>query len=128
MDNQKIRWLRYTVMVGLIPLAMRLLVWSVTPDGIVDPFAPQDFISFGLILHISIINELEHTERVASAWRTLHNGVAVFSVVLYSALSGVGLLRSDAIDLTLLRNVAAGLALVSFSFAYLTYGRVFQNG
>ena len=60
MENKKIKWLIYTVLVGLIPIISRFLVWGVTQAGTVSILAASDFIAFGLILHISNINEIEH--------------------------------------------------------------------
>ncbi len=62
MENKKVKWLIYTVLVGLIPILSRFLVWGVTEPGIVSFITASDFIAFGLILHISNINEIEHPD------------------------------------------------------------------
>ena len=58
MENKKVKWLIYTVLVGLIPMLSRLLVLTVTQPGVVSLIEASDFIAFGLILHISNINEI----------------------------------------------------------------------
>lgn len=68
------KWLAYTFLVGLIPVLMRLLAWAVTTPDHVSPFAPQDLVAFGLVLHVSIINELEHNSREDKDWKTIQNG------------------------------------------------------
>ena len=60
MENKKIKWLIYTVLVGLIPILSRLLIWLVTKEGTVEMLNASDFVAFGLVLHISNINEIEH--------------------------------------------------------------------
>ena len=70
MENKKTKWLIYTVVFGLIPIISRLLVWGVTQHGTVSAFATSDFIAFGLILHISNINEIEHLSDDNKSWKT----------------------------------------------------------
>jgi len=64
MTDKKTKWLIYTVLVGLIPILSRLLVWLVTNTGTVNILSPSDFVIFGLVLHISNINEIEHFSNV----------------------------------------------------------------
>ena len=53
--------------------------------GIVEMLAPPDFIAFGLVLHISIINELEHLSPAHQTWKTVNNGISVIFIALYRA-------------------------------------------
>lgn len=92
MKTSKSKWLAYTVLVGLIPIASRLLVWSVATDGVVAPLASTDFVAFGLVLHISNINELEHVSSQSQHWKTVQNGISVIFIALYSVLFAVTLL------------------------------------
>ncbi|AFJ43528.1 hypothetical protein [Francisella orientalis] len=71
MGNKKIKWLIYTVLVGLIPILSRLIVWLVTKKGSVSLFSPSDFVAFGLVLHISNINEIEHFSGIQKEWKTV---------------------------------------------------------
>lgn len=92
MKNPKSKWLAYTVLVGLIPILSRLLVWSIASNDVVQPFAATDFVAFGLVLHISNINELEHVSSQSKPWKTVQNGVSVIFIALYSVLFAVLLL------------------------------------
>lgn len=58
MENKKIKWLIYTVLVGLIPIMSRLLVWLVSNKVGIEILNASDFVAFGLVLHISNINEI----------------------------------------------------------------------
>jgi len=80
------KWLAYTFLVGLIPVLMRLLAWAVTTSGSLEPFATQDLVAFGLVLHASIINELEHAHLRDRGWKSVQNGTAILFVTLYGAL------------------------------------------
>ncbi|XLZ70796.1 hypothetical protein ABT364_02160 [Massilia sp. SR12] len=80
------KWLAYTFIVGLMPMSMRLLSWTVTTTGQLAPFATQDIMAFGLVIHVSIINELEHIRRRDKGWKTIQNGTTVLFVSLYGAL------------------------------------------
>ena len=60
MVNVKIKWLIYTVLVGLIPILSRALLWFISQNQTMNFVNAADFVAFGLILHISNINEIEH--------------------------------------------------------------------
>lgn len=84
MGSKKIKWLIYTVLVGLIPILSRLIVWVVTKEGSVDLLSPSDFVAFGLVLHISNINEIEHFSGVEREWKTSQNGISIAFIAFYS--------------------------------------------
>lgn len=92
MNNPKSKWLAYTVLVGLIPILSRLLVWAISSENVVPAFSAADFVAFGLVLHISNINELEHTSSQNKSWKTLQNGISVIFIALYSVIFAVLLL------------------------------------
>ena len=70
MENKKVKWLIYTVLVGLIPILSRLLVWGVTESGVVSLITASDFIAFGLILHISNIHQIAPLSDAQKSWKT----------------------------------------------------------
>ena len=76
MANKKIKWFIYTVLVGMIPIISRLLITSIINKEDVTFFVATDFIALGLVLHISIINELEHLNNEVD-WRTIQNGMSI---------------------------------------------------
>jgi len=122
MKNPKSKWLAYTVLVGLIPILSRLLVWSIASNEVVLPFAATDFVAFGLVLHISNINELEHVSSQSKPWKTVQNGVSVIFIALYSVLFAVLLLAeknpnliNDSALLTCVAVLAATSLVLSLS-------------
>ncbi len=92
MVNRNVKWLSYTVLVGLIPVLARFLLWAVTDNQQVPLLNATDFIIFGLILHISNINEIEHFHDGHQSWKTFHNGSSILFIVMYAVLFACQLL------------------------------------
>jgi hypothetical protein len=113
------KWLAYTFLVGLIPALVRLLTWSVAVDGRVQPLFAPDFVTFGLVLHISLINETEYLPTNATTFKTLQNGVSIVFVTLYSALYAVTVIceRTSGL-LSLLSTLRASAVLAFCSSVY----------
>jgi hypothetical protein len=80
------KWLIHTLLVGLIPILTRLLIWSATISGKVAPFAAADFITLGLIVHVSILNETEHLLIREQALKALLSGFSILLITLYGTL------------------------------------------
>lgn len=89
MKLSKSKWLAYTVLVGLIPVFSRLVTWAVASAGVVNPLSPADFVAFGLVLHISIINEIEHVPDEDGGWKSTQNGTSIFFITMYMALYAI---------------------------------------
>lgn len=124
MSNSKIKWLIYTVFVGLLPILSRIIVWIVTKAGTIEIFSPTDFVAFGLILHISIINEIEHFIDVGKDWKTIQNGVSILFIAVYSVLFALNIVGKDFIDIQAIKYCTFGLSVVSFLLSYSVYDRV----
>jgi hypothetical protein len=119
MKFSKSKWLGYTFLVGLIPVLIRLLVaWIIATSWTVSPLAASDFVAFGLLLHISIINELEHIQARESErdWKTVHNVVSIIFIAIYSALYALTLIgekNTNLIDANMMLRSVIVIALVS---------------
>lgn len=124
MHARKIRWLAYTVLVGLIPICSRFFVWMVARTGTVDAVAAVDFVAFGLVLHIATINELAHVSGMNPSWRTLQSGMAVFFVAVYSVLYATSLVGDKIVDARRLTYCATTMALVSFLLNLSVFARL----
>lgn len=99
MKFSKSKWLAYTFLVGLIPVLTRLLTWATTTTGAVSPLAAPDFVAFGLVLHISVINELEHLPAKEKDWKTIQNGTSLIFITLYSALYALTIIGEKSANL-----------------------------
>ena len=124
MPSRKAKWLMYTVLVGLLPAAARILMWLISPNQDIDLFNAVDFIIFGLVLHISNINELEHFDDRERSWKTIHNGVSVFFIAMYSILFAYhvsGEANPGSIDYDNLKYISIGLGIASFVISLTVY-------
>ena len=127
MENKKVKWLIYTVLVGLIPILSRLLVWVVTEPGVVSYIAASDFIAFGLILHISNINEIEHLSDEEKSWKTIQNGTSIAFIAFYSVLFALVMVSEGIptfIDEEVIKKCTVSLACVSLIISFSVYHRI----
>jgi len=124
MDSKKTKWLVYTVLVGLIPIMSRFVMWLVTKDGTVELLSPSDFVVFGLILHISNINEIEHFSTIGREWKTVQNGISIVFIAFYSVLFAVTLIGGELVDIKSITYCTIFLAIVSFLLSFSVYDRV----
>ncbi len=124
MGSKKIKWLIYTVLVGLIPILSRLIVWLVTKEGSVNLFSPSDFVAFGLVLHISNINEIEHFSGIQKEWKTAQNGISIAFIAFYSVLFALTLIGENIVDVNAITICTMVLSVVSFLISYTVYDRI----
>ena len=57
-----------------------------------DILNAPDFVAFGLILHISNINEIEHFNDSERSWKTIQNGLSIVFILFYGVLFACSLL------------------------------------
>ncbi|KPW03630.1 hypothetical protein [Pseudoalteromonas sp. P1-8] len=124
MGNKKIKWLIYTVLVGLIPILSRLIVWLVTKEGSVNLLSPSDFVAFGLVLHISNINEIEHFSGIQKEWKTAQNGISIAFIAFYSVLFALTLIGKSIVDVNAITICTVVLSVVSFLISYSVYDKL----
>ena len=127
MINIKIKWLIYTVFVGLIPVLSRALIWFISQNRTMDFFNASDFVAFGLILHISNINEIEHFNDSEKSWKTIQNGFSIAFISFYSVLFACSLLGQSNPGLVNVRSItyfSIGLNFVSFLMSFIVYDRI----
>ena len=127
MADRKIKWLIYTVLVGLIPACIRILVWVISQNRDLDILNTLDFVIFGLVLHISNINEIEHFHDDEKSWKTIQNGTSIAFISFYSVLFASYLLgeaNPGLINGGVIKFLSIGLGLASFALSYNVYHRV----
>ncbi len=127
MRNIKIKWLIYTVLVGLIPVLSRALIWFISQNRTMDFFNASDFVAFGLILHISNINEIEHFNDSEKSWKTIQNGFSIAFISFYSVLFACSLLGQSNPGLINVQSItyfSIGLNFVSFLMSFIVYDRI----
>ena len=92
---KKTKWLMYTVLVGLIPIIFRMCVWALSETRNTNFLSTADFVLFGLILHISIVNELEHFDYENKSWKTVYIGLSIVLIAFYGLLYAIDLLGTS---------------------------------
>ncbi|MEE5107955.1 hypothetical protein V2J92_25750 [Pseudomonas alliivorans] len=121
------KWLVFTALFGLVPVFMRLLVASlVGGDNSIEAFATSDFISFGIVLQVSVFNEIRYHDLSDVEWKHRMMGVSSFFMLMYAALYVV-LLFSEVlkgIQVDALFWVAVGGSFVSFLLCFVSYDRM----
>ncbi|WP_157766882.1 hypothetical protein [Pseudomonas mosselii] len=123
----RMRWLLFTVIFGMTPIFFRMLFYIFNKEtGGMQLFTASDFISLGIVLQVSVFNEIKYTKEDDAEWRQLFGGctalfLALFSVfyclVLSSELGG-------SVDLDLILKVSAGLDIVLILLYLAVYGRI----
>tara|TARA_B100001063_G_C16710972_1_gene527999 strand:- start:281 stop:580 length:300 start_codon:yes stop_codon:yes gene_type:complete len=57
-------------------------------------FSISDFVAFGFVLHISILNEIEHVIGQRQ-WKTFQNGISIAAIFIYGSFSCVLMLHES---------------------------------
>ena len=123
----RVKWIVYTVGVGLIPMLCRIIIWLSSNSENIPAFSSSDFVAFGLILHISIINEIEHFNDGHSNWKTIQNGISIIFICLYSVLFAVSVFSEGIpkhIDNDILKISLTILCSTSLLLSYSVYHRL----
>ena len=118
----------YTVLVGLIPVLLRMLIWGISQNrNSLDFLNAIDLIVFGLILHISNINEIEHFNEEVKSWKTFQIGTSIAFIIFYSVLFASYILGESSpglVNFDYLKNIAISLSVASFIISFSVYNRI----
>lgn len=125
----KTKWLIYTVLIGLMPFFIRVFIVLFDKRGTFGYlFNEIDFISFGLILNLSVINELEDKIVADKVWKSRVIGYSIFSILILSAILAIVTYSDFNMNKDLNRNsikiCAIFLALVNFLLNYSVYNKL----
>ncbi|MEZ9362771.1 hypothetical protein AB4175_23215 [Vibrio cyclitrophicus] len=124
-NNKKLKWLTYTVGVGILPLLARLLAGCLFENDL-EWFATSDFIGFGFVMHISILNELEHMKEDGN-WKTRNNFSSVSFVFMFGLLTLANLTveaQPGLINPETLKTCSMIIAFISFLLAHSVFKRL----
>lgn len=124
-----LRWLIYTVLVGALPLLIRLLCYLMLDNPAGSAFSPIDIVFFGLTLNIANVNELNTLYQRYKSKKTKRtsnlntDGIRGFSLILIIFLCfTLGLTyANDLTDKTLLNQSSAYVGAIFLSLASLAF-------
>lgn len=126
-SESKWRWLVFTVLFGLIPILLRVLVSTlITGEEQIPALAPADFIAFGIVLQVSIFNEMRYHDLSDVLWKQLMNGFSTLLILVYGTLYVLVLLTEiiHSINLTAILCISTALSFVSFLLCLVVYDRM----
>ena len=123
-----IKWLFSTVLIGATPLIFRFVIFLFVPDLTIGfIFNEIDMVTFGLVLHVSNINELEDRTDMAAHTKTVYIGLSTFLIVLFGVLLGIAYIadldKINLFDKLQIKRCTGLLSLVSLFFSYSIYRR-----
>ncbi len=124
----KTKWFIYTVLVGLIPFLIRFFIFIISNNKTSDYiFNEVDLVTFGLVLNITNINEIDGKENVESIWRTKNIGISVVMLILFAAFLGITYFSEDDkinVNRFNLKSCAVILSIVSALLSYSIFNRL----
>jgi len=93
----KTKWFGYTVLLGALPILMRLLVKVVASDRmVIEWISAADMLSFGLLLSVTNISGIESSSATRDGSMTVHIVASLTSVALICALFAATMISNDA--------------------------------
>lgn len=114
-----LKWIIYTVLVGLIPFFIRIFLYLVHNNlnglYVLNEF---DFITVALVLNVTNINELDGNSQQEAYLKTLGIGLSAFFIALIAGILGM-LILSDLNpggfdwDLVKLKYATMSIAIIS---------------
>jgi len=125
----KTKWLLYTVLIGLVPFLVRLLIFSISKDVSVKYILNEiDMITFGLVLNVSNITELEGNTSLEPKAKTINIGVSVFLVIFFTAFLGISYVSDlpnvNIFDKDAIKWLSLALSTGAFLFSYSIFKRL----
>lgn len=126
----KLRWFVYTVLFGMAPIFLRLLVGSLTQgEKAISLLVPSDFIAFGIVLQVSIFNEIKYHDLNDAEWKHCMMGFSALLMLIYSGLY-VMLLMSEIFDGVNVKAILISsliFSFVSLLLCWVSYDRISRS-
>lgn len=128
---KRTNWFIYTVLIGLVPLFVRLIIYLISTNKDVNYVCNSvEIISFGLVLLITNINELEGDTSFNEVTRKWYKGLSIVFAVLFAAFLGIAYLSENpkateilSINPLKIRDLSLGMTLISFLMSFSIYYR-----
>jgi len=128
-----IRWLIYTVIVGALPILVRLLVYLLS-NHLANAIciSPVDVVFFGLTLNISNINEVNSLKAqrvkkgesdIISNYKEAFSGISTLFIILL-AISLGALYIGELTDLTIINQTTAFIGSIALGVISLLFSSI----
>ncbi|WNW11245.1 hypothetical protein RRX38_08785 [Pseudomonas sp. DTU_2021_1001937_2_SI_NGA_ILE_001] len=125
-SDKKILWLIYTVLLGMVPIFMRLIVANLVNGERIPVVAASDFISLGIVIHISVLAEIRYSDTHGATWKQAVTGVTVLALIFYSVLYAASVFSevSNEVNTSGILWSSMFMAVVSFLVSLVVYDRL----
>ncbi|QQE82919.1 hypothetical protein [Pseudomonas putida] len=125
-SERKALWLIYTVLFGMVPIFMRLLAAGLVNGGKIPLITASDFISLGIVLHISLLAEIRYNDTEEAGWKKQIAGISVLAVVFYAVMYVFSLLSDvfNDVNARFVLIASIGMAIGSFAMCLAVYDRL----
>ncbi|TLP59049.1 MULTISPECIES: hypothetical protein [Pseudomonas] len=126
----KMRWFIYAVLFGMAPIFLRLLVGSLTQgEKAISLLAPSDFIAFGIVLQVSIFNEIKYHDLDDAEWKHSMMGFSALLMLIYSGLYVLLLMSEivDSVNVKAILNSSLIFSLISLLLCWVSYDRMSKS-
>jgi integral membrane sensor domain MASE1 len=122
------KWIIYTVLIGTLPLLCRSAIYLIMNRLTVEYiFNEVDMVTFGLVLHVSNINELDEQNDMDSHTRLKYIGASIFLIIIFAVLLGFAYIAeqdaSNQFNINSLKWCTGILCFFSLLFSYSIYYR-----
>lgn len=125
----KIKWIIYTVIIGLIPIIIKLFI-AVVSNNVTYEYClnTNDFLTFSLVLNLTNINEIDGDNLIDANWKVSRIGVSIIMIVIIAAILGVinyaEVQNKNDININAIRLCCGLFAIGSFLFSYSIYNKL----
>jgi O-antigen/teichoic acid export membrane protein len=117
------------VLIGLVPFFIRFLVFFILDGTNINYILNEvDMVTFGLVLNLTNINELESYQSKERMWKTTNIGISVLLLIIFAAFLMLVYLSEIQTNLNFNRNnikyCALALGISSFFLSYSIYDKL----
>lgn len=123
---RKIKWIIYTVLIGLTPFFIRFFVYVLSTNRTLDAlFNPVDFIFLGLTLNLTNLNELNNVN-LEPAMKLKFEGFSIIQIVFLSGILGI-LYFADQSQKEIVDKTVALICALAFCFVSFVFSNIIMN-
>ena len=94
---------------------------------IANVLSPSDIVAFGLVLHISNINEIEHVSEMDKIWKTVQNGSSIAFIFFYGVIYTTTLIGDKIFNTIYITYVSLFMAFASLMISYSVCDRLSKS-
>lgn len=85
-NPRSLRWFLYTVCVGSLPILIRLFIYFLVEENSLEIISIGNVAFFGLVLHISNLNQMEYHVIKNETWRQKTVFTSLMFVIIFSII------------------------------------------